>query len=172
LKLSTRARYALRMTLDVARHGSDGHPVNLAGVAQRCGLSRGYLEQLAPALRAAQLLRSVAGRGGGYVLARPASKITIGHIVEATIGPISIVPCVGDPMRCERQEGCECRLVYTLINYRIGEVLHAYTLADLLDTEWIQAFREKVDGLTTLPVGSRPFPVDDPGGESSRLNRR
>jgi Rrf2 family protein len=172
LKLSTRARYALRMMMDVARQGGEQHPVNLTGVAERCGLSHGYLEQLALALRAGQLLRAVSGRGGGYFLARRASEITIGHIVEATIGPISIVPCIDDPVSCDRNEGCECRLVYTLINHRIGEVLHAYTLADLLDSGWVSAFKKKVDGLSQLPIHSRPFPVAETSHHSSKANRR
>ena len=59
MRLSTRARYALRMMLDVARNGGDGDPVSLANVAERTGISRGYLEQLAMALRTARLVRGV-----------------------------------------------------------------------------------------------------------------
>ena len=75
MKLSTRARYTLRMMIDMARHGGVDTPVSLASVAHRTDLSRGYLEQLATGLRRARLLRGVAGRKGGYRLARPASEI-------------------------------------------------------------------------------------------------
>ena len=151
MKLSTRARYALRLMLDLAQHGAGERPISLASVADRSGLSRGYLEQLALSLRAARLLWGVPGRHGGYRLARPTAKITVGDIVEATIGPISIVPCVGNPDACDRHESCECRMVYTLINYRIAEVLHAYTLSNLLDRSWIRSFGSKLDELTRLP---------------------
>ena len=152
MKLSTRARYALRMMLDVAKHEEKRRPVSLATIAARSGLSHGYMEQLAVALRTADLLVGVSGRHGGYRLARPASKISVCDIVEATIGPISIVHCIGDPTACDRYEGCECRMLYTLINYRIAEVLHAYTLADLMDRSWTEAFTCKVDELTALPA--------------------
>jgi Rrf2 family protein len=121
------------MMADIARHGLDGQPVSLATVAARTDISRGYLEQLALALRAARLLKSVAGRRGGYLLARPAGEINLASVIEATIGPICVVDCVDSPEECPRADDCECRLVYRLINSRITGVLKEYTLADLLD---------------------------------------
>lgn len=137
MRLTTRARYALRMMVDVARNGGEKKPVSLASVAERTGISRGYLEQLVLGLRNARLLRGVAGRYGGYRLAEHPSRITVGTIVEATIGPIFLVDCVEDPSTCQRADHCECRVVYSLINERIAEVLREYTLADLLDPSWI-----------------------------------
>jgi Rrf2 family protein len=125
------------MMLDVARHGGDERPVSLAEVAERTDLSRGYLEQLAQALRNARLLRAVAGRHGGYLLARQAEEITVGDVIETAIGPVCVVDCIEDPEGCPRSEYCECRVVYAIINTRVAEVLHLYTLADLLDPAWV-----------------------------------
>ncbi len=131
MKLSTRGRYALRIMLDISRFGRDGKPVSLTSVAERTDISRGYLEQVAMALRNANLLKTVSGRYGGFKLARPAREITLGRIIEAAIGPINLVECVANPEDCMRSQSCECRLVYKLINRRITEVLDEYTLADL-----------------------------------------
>jgi Rrf2 family protein len=136
MRLTTRARYALRMMLDLARHGGLEKPVSLAAVAERTAISKGYLEQLAMALRNARLVRGVAGRYGGYRLTEPPERITVGQIVEAATGPVCVVDCVDDPASCPRAEDCECRLVYSLVNERIAEVLREYTLADLLDPSW------------------------------------
>jgi Rrf2 family transcriptional regulator, cysteine metabolism repressor len=136
MRLTTRARYALRMMLDLARNGGLERPVSLAAVAERTDISRGYLEQLAMALRNARLVRGVAGRYGGYRLTEPPERITVGQIVEAATGPVCVVDCVDDPASCPRAEDCECRLVYGLVNERIAEVLREYTLADLLDPSW------------------------------------
>jgi len=136
MRLSTRARYALRMMLDLARHGGLEKPVSLAAVAERTDISRGYLEQLAMALRNARLVRGVAGRYGGYRLNEPPERITVGQIVEAATGPVCVVDCVDDPATCPRAEDCECRLIYGMVNERIAEVLREYTLADLLDPSW------------------------------------
>ena len=125
------------MMLDVARHGGEDKPVSLASVSQRTGISHGYLEQVALALRAARLVRGVAGRHGGYKLAKQATDISIRQIIEATIGPVCVVDCIDEPEACLRADYCECRVVYALINQRIGEVLDEYTLADLADPKWL-----------------------------------
>lgn len=152
MRLSTRARYALRMMLDVARNGGDQRPVSLAEVAGRTGISRGYLEQLAMALRNARLVKSVAGRYGGYRLTDSADQITIGRVIEAVIGPICVVDCVEEPQTCLRAEFCECRVVYTVINQRVAEVLHQFTLANLLDPSWVQATSDLVEQ-ELVPIG-------------------
>lgn len=167
MRLSTRARYALRMMLDVARNGRSGDPVSLAMVAERTGISRGYLEQLALAMRAARLVRGVSGRHGGYQLTCTPRDITLCQIVEAAIGPVYLVDCLEDPTTCLRAEYCECRVVYALINRRIQEVLREYTLADLLDRGWLHriepTFGDRLADLETDATGS-----DSTGGSDER----
>jgi Rrf2 family protein len=138
------------MMLDIARFEEVGRPVSLARVSERTGISRGYLEQLALALRNARLIRGVAGRNGGYRLAQEAEEISIGHIVEATIGPVCLVDCLDDPETCIRSPYCECRPVYALINNRITDVLRSFTLADLLDPDRIHSLRGEVQELPRL----------------------
>ena len=150
MKLSTRARYALRMMVDVARHGGEHEPVSLAAVAERTELSRGYLEQLAQALRNARLLRGVAGRYGGYRLAKPPAEIPVGEVIEASIGPVWVVDCLEDPHGCPRTDFCECRVLYSLINSGIAEVLNGHTLADLMSPKWMTQHGGKVVDLVTL----------------------
>jgi Rrf2 family protein len=142
------------MMLDVAKNGGEEAPVSLATVSERTGISRGYLEQLALGLRNSRLVRGVAGRYGGYRLTTPASKITVGQIIEAAIGPICLVDCIEDPMTCPRADSCECRIVYAIINERIAEVLGEYTLADLLDPSWVH---DRSDLAGRQPVGVGAF---------------
>jgi Rrf2 family protein len=125
------------MMLDLARHAGEGTIVPLAAVASRTNLSRGYLEQLAMGLRRARLLRGVPGRKGGYRLARPASTIRVGDVIEASIGPVCIVDCVDDPSICDRADHCEARVLYSLINERILTEVRSHTLEDLLDESWL-----------------------------------
>jgi len=168
LRVSTRARYALRLMLDVARNSSDNGPVSLSSVAGRTQISRGYLEQVALSLRSASLLRGVCGRRGGYRLGLPAEQITVRRIFEALIGPISLVDCVDDPATCPRSDCCECRVVYRLLNERIVEVLQSHTLADLMDPSWMRTYgsivdiegsgRERPDGFGCNPVKEKEQP--------------
>jgi Rrf2 family protein len=151
------------MMLDVARNGGEESPVSLAAVSERTGISRGYLEQLALALRNARLVRGVAGRYGGYKLAEPAAEITIGQIVESAIGPVCLVDCLEDPATCPRADFCECRIVYALINERIAEVLREYTLADLLDPSWV---RTQGSAFSDRLLHPGPFPGPEISGEA------
>ena len=157
MKLSTRARYALRVMLDVARHGGETTPVPLAAVAHRTVLSHGYLEQLAAGLRKARLLRGVTGRNGGYVLRKPPSEIRVGDVVQASIGAVCLVDCVRTPSLCARAPRCETRALYCLLNSRIEELLDSLTLADLLDADWLERSGAlSGDELVAAPEGPDP----------------
>lgn len=133
MRLSTRARYALRMMLDVAKSGGENAPVSLAAVAKHTNISRRYMEHLARDLRNRRLLRGVRGKQGGYLLAKHATEITLREIIEAAIGPISILDCLQDPGICMMADDCECRPVYHLVNHRIIGVFEEFSLADLRD---------------------------------------
>lgn len=135
MKLSTRARYGLSCMIAVARLSAGRDPVSLKRVSEATGVSRRYLEQIVLPLRSAGLLQSVSGRRGGYLVARDVEDIRLREIVQATIGPISIVDCIADPALCEKAETCENRLIYMLINDRVCSVLDEYKLADLADIE-------------------------------------
>lgn len=141
------------MMLEIARLGGQNAPVSLATVSGHSRLSRGYLEQLALALRTRGLLKGVCGKLGGYRLARGPEEITVGEIFEAAMGPVNIVECVSDPLSCMRNESCECRPVYVLMNRRITEVLHGFTLAQMLEPGWGQAM--KTSALSSEQPGSQ-----------------
>ena len=130
MKLNTRARYALRMMIELTRRTRDGETISLADISGTTDISRRYLEQLAMELRRAGLIRGVVGKGGGYALARPPEEITVGHIVTAAIGPINVVECVERPEQCLKAEVCDCRPIYRLLNSRVHGVLDSITLAD------------------------------------------
>ncbi len=142
MKLSSRARYAIRAMMVVAREGGEQTPVNLGLVARRTSLSRRYLEQVAISLKNAGLLKGVSGKKGGHLLTRPAADIRLGEIIEASIGTINIVDCISDPQTCMMLDGCECRSLYVLINKRIKDTFNRFTLADLAEHR-IEAAVEK-----------------------------
>ncbi|MDJ0765304.1 MAG: Rrf2 family transcriptional regulator [Myxococcota bacterium] len=134
MKLSTRARYALRMMVEIAKLTNRiDDTVSLAKISDVTNISRRYLEQLAIVLKSHSLIRSKTGKGGGYQLARPASEIPASEIIEATIGPINIVDCVLDPDTCPMADDCGCRSVYCDINSRIVSSLSDLTLDKLAE---------------------------------------
>ena len=152
MRINTRIRYAIRMMADIAKQ-SNGEPVPLRDVAERQGLSKLYLSQLANPLRTAGLLRSVWGNRGGYVLARPTAEINLLDIMEAVDGPVAVIECVETPGVCERAEFCESIDVWRDINKAITETLRKYTLEQLArsNSADMPAFACPVEGRDSRP---------------------
>jgi Rrf2 family protein len=140
--------------IEIAKQADRNIPVSLHQVAQQGALPRRYLEQLVIGLKNASLIRGVSGKVGGYCLTRPAGEIQIGAIVEAAIGPVNIVDCVSDPRLCLKADVCECRLLWTLINGRISDVLNEFSLADMLDKKWYRLMSRQI---MQRPAGSSPL---------------
>ena len=130
----------MKMMVDIARHARGRTAVSLTDVAERTRMSQRYMEQLAIGLRADDLIRGRAGKGGGYTLLQPPEEISVCQIIEAAIGPINVTECVLHPNLCKLSESCECRLIYQLLNQRITELLRDVSLADLIDPEKLQCF--------------------------------
>ena len=154
MRLSTRARYALRLMLDISRHAKDDKPVQLREIAQRNKLSKGYLEQLVVSLKNAQLIRSFSGRSGGYRLFKSPEQISVLEIFEATIGPMNVVECVVHPEECMRSEYCECRILWQLLNRKIVDLLADYSLKDLSNEGGIRRMLDELKGCQEERDGS------------------
>jgi len=131
MKISTRARYALRLMIDLADHGGERMPIILRDVAERQQISKRYLEQLATSLKHANLVSTAQGRGGGYSLARPPDQILIADIIAASIGQINVVQCVREPRSCGRSSTCPSRRMWDRVNESINDVFESVSLEDL-----------------------------------------
>lgn len=129
--------------LDITKIDAGDSPVRLGSVAERTGISRRYLDQVVMPLKNASLLLGVKGRSGGYRLARPADGIRLGEIVEATVGPVTLVDCVGAPETCDRVEECPAHMVYRYISASIRSQLDEITLADLANPSVINDFKKR-----------------------------
>ena len=95
MRLTTKGRFAVTAMIDVNRY-QQGGPVSLAGISERQDISVAYLEQLFSKLRRGNLVKSIRGPGGGYVLARDAGDITIADIVFAVDEPLDVTRCGGN----------------------------------------------------------------------------
>jgi Rrf2 family protein len=88
MRLSQQAQYAICGMFDLA-YGGSATPVQVRVIGERQRIPERFLEQIFQRLRKAELVRGKRGPGGGYVLARPASEITLRDIYEAVEGPIA-----------------------------------------------------------------------------------
>ncbi len=81
MRLTSKGRYAVRAVLDLTAN-SHGNPVRLQEISTRQNISLHYLEQLFRKLRNGQVVKSVRGPGGGYVLSRSMDQISIKDVLE------------------------------------------------------------------------------------------
>jgi Rrf2 family transcriptional regulator, cysteine metabolism repressor len=131
MKISSRCEYGLRaMVYLAARYGTV--PVPLTEMARAEEMPAAFLERILARLREGGLVATTRGAGGGYRLAREASAISVGDVVTAIEGPLTLIGCVPDDKACERADGCASRRVWRLLDEAICEALDGISLEDLV----------------------------------------
>ena len=114
-----------------------GKPVS--GVSKRQNISIKYLEQLTRKLKKSGLIKSQRGPFGGYILAKPPGKITVGDIVQALEGIVVITECSGEEHKfcgvCNRAGDCLSRWVWIKANRAMFECLDQTTLEILINSK-------------------------------------
>ena len=133
MKLSTKGKYGLYAMFYLAQHEGSG-PQPLKAVAE-IGVPEDYLEQLLGNLRRAGLVTTVRGAQGGYQLARAPEDITVGDIIDATEGPLSISECISDEGCCHRSGECRTRRVWEYLSNSINGLLQSISLRDMLEQD-------------------------------------
>ena len=134
MKISTKGRYGLRAAIDLAMYGGD-QAVSISEIALRQQLSESYLEQLMAKMRKADIVKSVRGAQGGYILSRPASEISVGDVLRSLEGDLRPVDCSAlvNEGACSGADICITKYVWTKIDESINDTVNNITLQDLLD---------------------------------------
>lgn len=135
MKLSTKGRYAVTALADIALNGGQ-HPVALAEVAGRQGISLAYLEQLFVKLRRGGLVTSVRGPGGGYRLAQPADETRISDIMIAVDERLNAMGCdTGNAEQCCKADtdgACLTHALWERLSAHVHVFLSQTTIADVI----------------------------------------
>lgn len=131
MKLSTKGRYGVKAMVDLAIHYGK-EPVSIKSISERQNVSEYYLEQLFSPLRRSELIKSIRGAQGGYVLSKPPEKITVKEIMEVLEGPVEISDCLEDGS-CSNIDCCATRLLWARIKDSIDSVMESTTLKDMVD---------------------------------------
>lgn len=147
MKFSTKARYGLRLMVELAVNYDIEQPMPLSVIAERQDLSEGYLEQLITALRKGGLVRSIRGAHGGYFLSRSPQEITAGDVIRVLEGSLAPTECVDEECRerCTRADICVTRDLWERVKIAMSSVLDTTTLYDLsLEAERIRKENEPI----------------------------
>ncbi len=157
MRLSAQEEYGLRCLVQLAKAAPDS--VTIAEVAAAEGLSEPYTAKLMRILRQAELVTSIRGKKGGYLLAAPPEELSVGRALQALGGNLySQEFCErypGDGEACVHLGDCSVRALWGGLELLVQSVLEGCTLADLL----------KGEGAMRAWVEQR---LRDPGGSGSR----
>ncbi len=133
MKISTKGRYALRLMTDLAVHDKEGY-VPIKAIAHRQNISDKYLEQIISILSRAGYVRSIRGAGGGYKLAYPPEKYTVGMILRLTEGSLAPVSCLEtEENLCDRSDKCPTLFIWEQLYDAINNVVDNITIADIVE---------------------------------------
>ncbi len=135
MKLTKRGEYGLKALIDLAAQADPQAATQIKAIAKRQQIPVKFLEQILLTLKNAGILRSRAGLGGGYYLAKDPAEITLGQVVRLLDGPLAPIPCVSqmayERCVCEDEATCGLRLAMLDVRNAIADILDQTTLADV-----------------------------------------
>ena len=100
MKLSSKGRYAVMAMADLAKINRN-QPTSLSEISLRQGISVSFLEQIFSKLKKNNLVHSLRGPSGGYLLTKPPAEIKLSSIIEAVDEKVKTVGC-----KKESKKGC------------------------------------------------------------------
>ncbi|HUT61314.1 MAG TPA: Rrf2 family transcriptional regulator [Phycisphaerae bacterium] len=131
MRLSFAAELGVRGMLVLSKHYGEG-PVTLDAICSERDLPKQYLTKIFGSLTRADLVSSIRGKRGGYMLTREPGRITLLEVVEAVEGPIVLNFCQHIPPQCDRK-GCRIRPIWRQLQRTIRDRLGSMTLRGCMD---------------------------------------
>jgi Rrf2 family iron-sulfur cluster assembly transcriptional regulator len=134
MRLTTKGRYGVRAVLNLAASYAN-RPISIKAIAADEGISPEFLEQIFFKLKKSGIISSVRGPGGGFILNRKPSDVSVKDILDAVGEPTFPAPCTDphDPDRCARRETCNITHTWQRFNDVINEFLSGLTLKDIIE---------------------------------------
>lgn len=83
VRVQQKWQYAIRAVFELAKPRATQAPIKIADIARAQHIPVRFLEVILNQLRHAGILKSRRGSDGGYLLARPASELTVGQVLRS-----------------------------------------------------------------------------------------
>jgi Rrf2 family protein len=140
--LTRKGKYGLKALIHLA-----GLPESqlafVTDIATTNNIPKKFLDGILGDLRKAGFVRSKTGKEGGYMLARPAEEIRIGHVIRILDGPLAPIACASRTayQRCDdcpNEKKCSVRLMMLEVRNAIATILDHRTLAEMRDLPEIE----------------------------------
>jgi len=141
MRVTRKSDYGLRALCTLA-HQYNGEPVSIGQLSAEHKIPEPFLEKIMQELREHGLVEATHGRGGGYLLRKRPSQISLREIVQALDGPIALVTCLDPNLKCSIEANCPTSSIWEVINKKLDEYLNSLTLSDVINMQ--QAERVKI----------------------------
>ena len=128
MKLSVKSDYAARAVIGLSRHYPTGTAMKVEELASASSTPANYLVQILIELKARHIVKSVRGKEGGYLLARPPAEISLGDVLRCVHGRVFDPPALSDP-HCPP----ELRAAWKKLQIALDQTADAITFQQLLD---------------------------------------
>lgn len=123
MKISVKAEYALEAIFDLASQ-TGTEPTRIADIAKRQKIPQKFLELILSNLKQGGFVESRRGADGGYLLAKPASQITVGEVIRHVDGPVE-----------RRSENAGFEDFWRRVDESVNNILEHTSFQQLVD-EW------------------------------------
>ena len=136
MKLTSKGRYAVMALVDLARFDNI-NPVSLRDISLRQGISLDYLEQIFLKLKKNQIVKSIRGNQGGYVLSKNPNDIKLTNIFHAVNEKVKTVQCKKDSKKgCNgRATKCITHNLWDELENHINSFFEKKSLEDLIQNK-------------------------------------
>jgi len=134
MKLTSKGRYAVMALVDLARFDNI-KPVSLRDISLRQGISLDYLEQIFSKLKKNEIVKSVRGTQGGYVLNKDLNEIKLNNIFHAVDEKVKTVQCKKESKRGCNGKAAKCitHNLWDELEKHINTFFENKSLKDLLN---------------------------------------
>ena len=135
MNISAKGKYALQLLTYLGVWGNSGHPITLKQIAASEVLSDKYLWQVSRQLKAAGLIKSVSGPRGGFIMAMPASSITLAEALAVFDPELFRRPDSGEEARATNRTACSRVVEDKLkdLSRNLERMLISVTIGDLVE---------------------------------------
>lgn len=130
LKLSKMTDYATVILSQMAKDKKRVH--GALEIAEITGIAQPTVSKVLKVLVKANVLVSLRGAKGGYMLAKDPDRITVASVINAFEGPIALTECTASHKVCDQATGCRIQGNWHFINQKISQALESITLADMI----------------------------------------
>lgn len=129
--LTKNTDYAVRALARIAQRG--GEAVSAARIAQEEKIPYAYLRRILNILKDEKVLRSIEGKGGGFVLGKKPAEIYLTDIITIFQGEVNLTECMFREKICHNRATCVLRSKIKRIEEKVLEELKGITLASIVN---------------------------------------